>query len=56
MPPEGLTIRDIVSKTIDLYGHDLVKENIYMVMKNFGATYDEETGAWRYLKDSAEQN
>lgn len=56
MPPEGLNIRDIVSKTVQLYGQNLVKENIYTVMRNAGANYDEDTGTWHYIKDSAEQN
>jgi hypothetical protein len=56
MPPEGLNIRDIVSKTVQLYGQNLVKENIYTVMRNAGANYDEDTGTWHYTKNSAEQN
>jgi hypothetical protein len=57
MPSDGLAIKDIVSKTIQLYGKDLVKENIYTVMRNTGAIYDEDTGTWRYTKeDSAEEN
>lgn len=57
MPPEGLAIKDIVFKTVHLYGKDLVKENIYAVMRNAGAIYVEDTGTWRYAKeDSAEEN
>ena len=51
MPPEGLAIKDIVLRTSKLYGQDLVKENIYMIMRNAGASYDEDSGTWQYIKD-----
>jgi len=54
MPTEGLVIRDIVFKSSKLYGQDLVKENIYAVMRNAGATYDEDSGKWQFTKDSEE--
>lgn len=56
MPTEGLSIRDIVFKSSELYGQSLVKENIYAVMRNAGATYDEDSGKWQFIKDSEEQD
>lgn len=57
MPTEGLPIKAIVSRAVELYGKDLVKENIYAVMRTAGAIYYEDTGNWRYKKDdSAEEN
>ena len=51
MPENGLPIKDIVLKASFIYGKDLVRENVYGIIRNTGAFYDDVSGNWLYSND-----
>ena len=56
MPPEGLPIRDIMDKVSALYDQPYNRESVNPVVKNYGASYDEDSGNWRLTEETPDKH
>lgn len=53
-PPEGLPIREIIDKVSALYDQPFSRDYVNPVLKDCGASYDEESGNWRLTEEIPE--
>lgn len=54
LPPAGLPIREIIEKVSALYDQPFTREYVNPVLKDCGASYDEDSGKWRISEEIPE--